>query len=155
MNKKSSKNILINIAITLVLAIFFFTDRYLKTLALSELSFEFIKEIFLFRLTKNYFISFSLPLSGPILNILVLLLISLLAFYLIFLIIKEKNKRLEIFLLLFIFFGALSNAIDRFSLGYVVDYLELRYFTSFNVADVMISLPSIWLILDSLDLKKK
>ncbi len=156
MNKKSIKTLLINIAIALSLAIFFLADRILKTKALNlEAPQELIANLLLFDLTKNYFISFSLPLSGPILNIFIVLLIILLAIYTIFLIIKEKDKKLEIILLLFIFFGALSNLIDRLSLGFVVDYLELRYFTVFNLADVMIVIPSFWLILNNLDLKKK
>ena len=156
MNKKTIKTLLINIATPFGLAIFFLSDRILKTKALSlEASKELITNLFFFNLTKNYFISFSLPLSGPILNIFIVLLIIILGIYLIFLIIREKDRKLEIILLLFIFFGALSNLIDRLSLGFVVDYLELRYFTVFNLADVMIVIPSFWLILNNLDLNKK
>ena len=145
-----------NIAIPFGLAIFFLADRILKAKALNlEAPIELIANLLFFNLTKNYFISFSLPLSGPVLNIFIVLLIILLVIYLIFLIIKEKDKKLEIVLLLFIFFGALSNLIDRLSLGFVVDYLELRYFTVFNLADVMIVIPSFWLILNNLDLKRK
>jgi len=156
MNKKILKTLSINIAIALSLAIFFLVDRILKTKALNlEAPEELIANLLFFNLTKNYFISFSLPLSGPILNVFIVLLIMLLVIYLIFLIIKEKEKKLEIVLLLFIFFGALSNLIDRLSLGFVIDYLELRYFSVFNLADVMIVIPSFWLILNNLDLKKK
>jgi len=155
MNKKTIKTLLVNIAITFGLAIFFLADRILKAKALNlEAPIELIPNLLLFNLTKNYFISFSLPLSGPILNIFIVLLIILLAIYLIFLIIKEKDRKLEIILLLFIFFGALSNLIDRLSLGFVVDYLELLYFTVFNLADVMIVIPSFWLILNNLKIKK-
>ena len=155
MNKKTIKTLLINIAIPFGLAIFFLVDRILKAKALNlEKSLELIPNLLFFDLTKNYFISFSLPLSGPTLNIFIVLLIILLAIYLIFLIIKEKDKKLEIILLLFIFFGALSNLIDRLFLGFVVDYLELRYFTVFNLADVMIVIPSFWLILNNLKIKK-
>ncbi|NCT54771.1 signal peptidase II [Candidatus Falkowbacteria bacterium] len=155
MNKKTIKTLLVNIAITFGLAIFFLADRILKAKALNlEAPIELIPNLLLFNLTKNYFISFSLPLSGPILNIFIVLLIIILAIYLIFLIIKEKDRKLEIILLLFIFFGALSNLIDRLSLGFVVDYLELRYFTVFNLADVMIVIPSFWLILNNLKIKK-
>lgn len=156
MNKKIIKTLLMNIAIPFGLAIFFLADRILKAKALNlEAPIELIANLLFFNLTKNYFISFSLPLSGPVLNIFIVLLIILLVIYLIFLIIKEKDKKLEIVLLLFIFFGALSNLIDRLSLGFVVDYLELRYFTVFNLADVMIVIPSFWLILNNLDLKRK
>ncbi len=46
--------------------------------------------------------------------------------------------------------GAISNIIDRLSYGYVIDYLSLRYFTVFNLADVMISSGAIILILKNL-----
>lgn len=155
MNKKNIKTLLIDIAIPFGLAIFFLADRILKAKALNlEAPIELITNFLFFNLTKNYFISFSLPLSGPILNIFIVLLIILLAVYLIFLIIKEKDRKLEIILLFFIFFGALSNLIDRLFLGFVVDYLELRYFTVFNLADVMIVIPSFWLILNNLNIKK-
>ncbi len=155
MNNKGIKILLLNIAIALSLAIFFLADRILKAKALNlEAPIELIPNLLLFNLTKNYFISFSLPLSGPILNIFIVLLIILLAVYLIFLIIKEKDRKLEIILLLFIFFGALSNLVDRLSFGFVVDYLEFRYFTVFNLADVMIVIPSFCLILNNLNFKK-
>ena len=102
MNKKTIKTLLVNIAITFGLAIFFLADRILKAKALNlEAPIELIPNLLLFNLTKNYFISFSLPLSGPILNIFIVLLIIILAIYLIFLIIKEKDRKLEIILLLF------------------------------------------------------
>ena len=151
MNNRLLKNLFLNIAIALSLAIFFLGDRLLKGLALNlETPKELISNFFLFNLTKNYFISFSLPLSGPILNIFIIILVILLALYIVFLLFKEKERKLEIILLLFIFFGALSNLIDRLSLGFVVDYLELRYFSVFNIADVMITIPSFWLILKNI-----
>jgi signal peptidase II len=36
--------------------------------------------------------------------------------------------------------GAISNYIDRLRLGGVIDYIDVRYFTVFNYADVMITL---------------
>ena len=35
-------------------------------------------------------------------------------------------------------FGAISNIIDRIRLGFVIDYIDLKYFTIFNIADIMI-----------------
>ncbi len=156
MNKLKLKIILINIATTFSLAIFFITDRFLKNISLNlDPNINLVKDFFVFSFTKNYFISFSLPLSGPVLNIFIVLMTLLLLFYLIFLILKEKEKRVEIFLLLFIFFGALSNVIDRLSLGFVIDYLELRNFSAFNLADIMITIPSLILILKNLELIKR
>jgi signal peptidase II len=43
--------------------------------------------------------------------------------------------------------GAIGNAIDRISLGYVRDFIELRHFPSFNVADIAITFGVIVLVL--------
>lgn len=56
--------------------------------------------------------------------------------------------------------GAIGNLIDRFTLGYVVDFLEFylgtSYFPAFNVADSSISIAAGLLILDFLlELKRK
>jgi len=42
--------------------------------------------------------------------------------------------------------GAAGNLFDRLKYGYVVDYLDLKYFTAFNLADVMIVAGVIYLI---------
>jgi signal peptidase II len=43
--------------------------------------------------------------------------------------------------------GAIGNAIDRISLGYVRDFIEFPHFPSFNVADVAITFGVIVLVL--------
>jgi signal peptidase II len=43
--------------------------------------------------------------------------------------------------------GAIGNAIDRISLGYVRDFIELPHFPSFNVADMAITFGVIVLVL--------
>lgn len=43
--------------------------------------------------------------------------------------------------------GALGNAIDRLSLGYVRDFIELPHFPSFNVADMAITFGVVILVL--------
>jgi signal peptidase II len=141
MNKFISKISIKDIAIAMVIAIFFIADRWLKIIALEFAEKEpirLIKGLFSFNFTENYYIAFSLPLTGPILNISVLLIIIALISYIIHLIWLKKDKLL-IYLLTFILFGAISNILDRFLYGYVIDYLELKYFTVFNIADIMIS----------------
>src|SRR3989344_1668835 len=59
-----------------------------------------------------------------------------------------------------IFAGAVGNLIDRFALGYVVDYLDfyadVHHFPAFNVADSSISIAAGLLIIDLLlNLKNK
>jgi len=51
--------------------------------------------------------------------------------------------------------GALGNLIDRFRLGYVVDFIRLHYaeqfvWPTFNVADVLISVGAALLLIDGL-----
>jgi signal peptidase II len=42
------------------------------------------------------------------------------------------------FALFLAFLGAFSNLYDRLHYGYVIDYFDLKYFTVFNLSDVMI-----------------
>lgn len=157
MNKLLFKNTFNNIAIALVIAIFFISDRFLKSFALLKGeggAFEIIPNLFSFSLTKNYFISFSLPLFGPFLNIAIALIIAAISFYIVYLFRTKKGTKWEIILFCALLFGAISNFIDRLSLGFVVDYLELKYFTVFNLADVMISVSSFILIIKNFRLKQ-
>ncbi len=145
------KSKLLYIATTLVLAIFFIIDRLLKNLAMRiDQDVEIISNILYFSLTKNYYISFSIPLSGILLNIAISVLVILLLLYIIYLIIGKKSPKLEIFLLLAMFLGALSNIIDRLSLGFVIDYIEIRHFSALNLADILISVSAIWLIIGNI-----
>lgn len=146
-----------NIAIALVIAIFFIADRYLKILAINLAAAEPIRligDIFSFNFTANYYIAFSLPLSGWIITALIIIIIVILIYYIFYLIANKQARPGEIILLTIIILGAISNILDRFSYGYVIDYLELRYFTVFNVADMMISGGAIILIFKNITNKR-
>ncbi len=137
----------------LLIAIFFIFDRLLKALALKTISAQPIKligDFLFFNFTKNFNIAFSLPLSGLVLNIILLTIITALIYYIFYLILNKKSEKLNIVLLTFILFGAISNILDRLSFGFVIDYIELKYFTVFNLADIMISLGSLVLILKNI-----
>lgn len=163
MNKLISKIKLQNIAIAFGIAIFFMADRYLKIFAqklVPETHFKLLSDWLIFRFTPNPYIAFSLPFSGILLNITVILIILGLIYYIFYLILNKKNRNLSqserkhtIILLTIILFGAISNIQDRLFYGYVVDYLELRYFTVFNIADIMISAGTLSII--ACYLKKK
>lgn len=136
----------------MLIAIFFIADRYLKFLALNQSAGSYVKlvgNMFLFNFTKNYNISFSLPLGGLVLMFVVILIILSLISLILYLIIKKKSNWLDIALLTFILFGAISNMLDRILFGYVIDYLELKYFTVFNLADMMIVGGAIGIIIKS------
>jgi signal peptidase II len=157
MNKTLSQITIKDIAIATGIAIFFIADRILKSLALASDNGQMVKKLigdfFLFRFTANYNIAFSLPISGPFLNALILLVIGGLIYYIFYLTLNKKGQKSEIYLLTIITIGAISNILDRFFCGYVIDYLELRYFTVFNLADVLISGGAIVLILKNIKIK--
>jgi signal peptidase II len=153
MNNFISKISLKNIAVILIIAIFFIADRYLKFIALANYATEpirLIRNIFSFNFTPNYYMAFSLPFGGTILNSLIILIIFSLIFLIFYLILNKQDQRCIALLLTFILFGAISNILDRLVYGYVIDYFELKYFTVFNLADAMISLGALIIILKSL-----
>ena len=45
-----------------------------------------------------------------------------------------------------IFGGSIGNLIDRIRLGYVIDFIDLKIWPSFNIADAAITLGAIGLI---------
>lgn len=147
MNNKFSR-LVFYIAATFMAAMFFIADRFLKNIALSLPPLEshpILGNYFSFYFTPNNYIAFSIPFSGHILNTTIILLIIALTLYLINSI-KKKTDYYEISGLVLMICGAFSNIIDRLYYSYVIDCLSLRYFTVFNLADVMISLGAIILI---------
>lgn len=139
-------------AIWLTVAVLFLVvDRFLKTLAHAGFFDDpiyFIGNIFSLDLAKNYYIALSLPWSaGTSLNLLTLLIIVGLTYYLVYLF-KKRAPAEKKGLLFFLVLGAVSNFADRIEWGYVIDYFDLKYFTVFNLADVMIVIGAgglIWL----------
>lgn len=120
-------------------------DRYLKSLALANFSHKILSGWLQFSFVPNYGIAFSLPLGGVLLNSLIFAILFGLLIWGVRLF-KEGNLG-QLYVLLFLFAGAGSNLWDRLSHGYVIDYLDLRFFTVFNLADVMIVLGVLCLLL--------
>lgn len=141
----------------LIFAIFFvILDRFFKTLAFqfySQKKIELLGDFLKFNFVKNYNIAFSLPLSGIFLNILIFCIIVFLSFY-IMILIKQKENNQAIYLTI-ILIGAISNYVDRILYGFVIDYIDLKYYTVFNFADIMIVSGVIMLILFNFKNKKK
>ena len=54
--------------------------------------------------------------------------------------------------LMLILGGAIGNLIDRLTLGYVVDFIDLTYWPVFNIADSAITVGAVLLILDAMGL---
>lgn len=63
---------------------------------------------------------------------------------------KEKNQNLSLFISYgLILGGALSNLIDRIFLGHVVDYIDLRIWPVFNIADSCINIGVFLILINS------
>lgn len=123
----------------LIIIFFVIVDRFLKFLAINNYFSNPVKifnDIFKLNFAANFNIAFSLPFKGAWLNLIIALIIVILLYYWLFLI-KNKDLRSAGYLF-FIVIGAMSNLYDRLNFGYVVDYLDLKYFTAFNIADMMI-----------------
>ena len=133
----------------IILAIFFVSlDRLFKILALNyyeNIKIELISDYFSFTLAKNYYIAFSLPLSGPILSVFIIAIILILLYFCVILIKKQEYAQASC--LIFVILGAISNIIDRIKYGFVIDYLDLKYFTIFNIADSMIVIGVVLLVI--------
>ncbi|MAF37187.1 signal peptidase II [archaeon] len=91
-----------------------------------------------FRLQTNEGVAFGLPLPGMLaLGLAIVLTIILIHF-----IIKSLRQEEvgEAVALGAVTVGAISNLIDRVRFGAVIDYIDVRWFTVFNLADAMITL---------------
>lgn len=111
----------------------FLTDRLLKKIII-ECSGLSCGRNFL-KLHRNFGLSFGLPIGQisaialPVVSILVLS-ISLAHCY-------KKGESLSCAFILAVILGAVSNLADRISHGYVIDYIDVPYFTVFNLADAL------------------
>src|SRR3989339_521906 len=146
-NNITKKNSTQKIAIIIFIAIFCVSiDRFLKILSSVYLKPTYIIEnILQFNFAKNYFIAFSIPFTGLILNITITSILLFLIYHLVT--VLKENKIIYSSCLIFIILGTMSNLFDRLKYGYVIDYIDLKYFTVFNIADSMIVCAAACLIL--------
>ncbi|PLX21497.1 lipoprotein signal peptidase [Candidatus Parcubacteria bacterium] len=123
-----------------ILAVFFISiDRFLKLYFLNTGGeYTVIDKILKLRFVKNTYIAFSIPIS-PIFVKYLSLIITLFLIYLFIKFIHSSKKRGLVPLFLIIL-GSSSNILDRFSYGFVIDYIDLSKFAIFNIADSMIFL---------------
>jgi signal peptidase II len=140
--------------IFVILAVFFVVaDRFLKALCLKgffDQPVSLVGDILNLHYVKNPYIAFSLPFSGPILTVLIGIIILILIAYLLKLLFSP-NTKYQIpntsYPLTILTIGAILNYTDRIKFGFVVDYFDLKYFTIFNLADIMIVTGIVWLII--------
>lgn len=81
-------------------------------------------------------------------------------FWLLYLIWTTRNtKKLQCLAYSLIFAGAVGNLIDRFSMNYVVDFLDFfwgtHHFPAFNIADSAITIAAFILIYETIVTSKK
>lgn len=92
--------------------------------------------------------------------VLLFILPTIASFWLIYSVWTHRNKSFLLSLSYsLIFSGAVGNLIDRFSMNYVVDFLDfywgIHHFPAFNVADSAITIGAALLIIDVLFFEKK
>lgn len=135
---------------TIISVILVAVDQMVKNWATDELvsgDIAIIKNVLYLKYTENTGVAFSMFSDNRwlLVGITSIMLIVVLA---IFLSGKVTNK-LELFSLSLIMAGGIGNLIDRISLGYVIDYIDVRIinFAIFNVADMCITIGAFLLCL--------
>ena len=101
------------------------------------------KNFFIFNYTENTGAAFSILKNQINLLIIISIIVALIIIYYL---IKSKQKRLELSLI-FILSGTLGNLIDRISFKYVRDFIDLKIWPIFNLADIYNVLGFIILII--------
>lgn len=125
----------------LFLLLFFIADRFLKKIALRG-------RFFLF---KNYNLIFGSPFKWLYWPFFVLFLFVIGWFLIKFF----KKRNLLFFAFGLIFISGFSNLLDRFFLGYVIDYLNFGRLGIFNLADLGIWLGLAMVVVDTIYKKVK
>ena len=129
------------IGLNALVILLFWADRFLKLFFYKNPAMvygsDFFWGILSFSYQKNFGIAFGFLVNHQFL----LILVALILIFLVKLLVKEYQVKnlLNIFSLTLIIFGALSNITDRLRFGYVIDYIDLKWFTVFNLADIMIT----------------
>ncbi len=126
--------------VSIVPALLFIVDRFFKYLFLVPLydsnGILIFQDWFRLKLAFNPGIAFGIGVNFYLIIISYIFILSGLGFLTIRAV-KEKAWS-EIFFLFLIILGALSNLADRLGAGAVIDYFDLKYYSVFNLADVMI-----------------
>lgn len=128
---------------TIIAVILIALDRLSKNWAVKALAtgdVTVIDKVLYFRYTENTGVAFSMFSDNRwvLVGVTSVMLVVALAFFLSG---KIKDK-VELFALSLIIAGGVGNLIDRLSLGYVIDFIDVRIinFAIFNVADMCITI---------------
>lgn len=101
-----------------------------------------------FSVVCNKNIAFGINIPSAVFWILWIVIIA----FLITLLYKKSTSRYSLFII-FILSGAISNIIDRLYFGCVIDFINLKVWPVFNLADSFIALGVIMIMLSKLNSK--
>ena len=139
--------------IFIIALITFVIDQIIKSLSLVYLiNIPIITNILSLSYAKNYGIAFSMLKEKRIIIIAIsILLIS----FLIYVLKKDyisKNKDTWLVNIAFgiLFGGILGNLFDRIVRGFVIDYINVSFFSIFNLADIAITFGVVLLIIGNI-----
>lgn len=116
--------------------------KYLSQFYITQ-KINLIWEYFYLDFIYNTWIAFWLPLTWNILKIVTILIISVLVYYFVTEEYKKNNTMINLWFI-FVISWALWNWYERIFNWKVIDFLWIKYFSIFNLADVFITF---WVIL--------
>ncbi|MBR2040895.1 MAG: signal peptidase II [Oscillospiraceae bacterium] len=126
---------------TIIAVVLIAVDQMVKNWAAEVLTkgeIAIIEDVFYFKYTENTGVAFSMFSDNRwiLVGLTSVMLIAVLAFFLS----GKVTDKLQQFSLALILSGGVGNLIDRISLGYVIDYIDVRIinFAIFNIADICI-----------------
>jgi signal peptidase II len=105
--------------------------------------------LFSFHFVKNTGASFGM-FKGSNIPLMIVAIVALIAISFFYNKLKERQK----IAILFLSSGIIGNLIDRIFRGFVVDFIDFKFFPVFNIADSLIVLSTIWLAIELLFEKK-
>ena len=134
-----------------LIALIIILDQGAKQLAESHLvlnqSIPLIKGMLNLSLTYNYGAAFSILQNKQTLLIIITVIVSGIILFLMIKNIRAGHWSLMLSLAM-VFAGGIGNLIDRIRIGYVIDYLEVKFiqFPVFNIADMAVVTGSFLLV---------
>lgn len=129
-----------------IFIILIFLDRVSKFFLVKNLSYEKSYPVF-----KNFLYITLVKNKGGVFGILygfntLFIILTVLILFITILFYKKLQNNFIKWGILFQIAGATSNLIDRIRFGYVIDYIDFRFWPVFNLADVFITVGCILLI---------
>lgn len=151
--RKPVLKIIIIIGVSFLLLILESLIKYVFAPKISQEGLYLIKPVLQLAYVPNYNIAFSLPLPAFLIYFLVISALIFLCF-LWWYVLSSGNFKI-LFAISLVIIGALSNLIDRFALGYVVDYINIFIWPIFNLADCLIVVGILVYIVSELRLSQQ